>query len=221
MVNQESRPMKRVLHSLRKRKVEVLSRLENIKNCNIKEVKIKQGSEMLDATIEMVDGVMEVSPKEVKFEPKEGDIVTYMNGDKATIYVFAGGYKYNTSFYVAYSGLRNEVFKTSKGHLDMNRDDIRPATEEEKKKLFDKLAEEGYEFHFEKKELVKLKWKPTYGTLYYRPGIRRAEINVISDGWSDNDLDESYYDKGWTFKTYEECDAFCDKLRQAIEGVKP
>ena len=35
-----------------------------------------------------------------------------------------------------------------------------------------------------------------------------AEINVISDGWSDNDLDESYYDKGWTFKTYEECDAF-------------
>ena len=27
------------------------------------EVKIKQGSEMLDATIEMVDGVMVVSPK--------------------------------------------------------------------------------------------------------------------------------------------------------------
>ena len=30
------------------------------------EVKIKQGSEMLDATIEMVDGVMVVSPKEVR-----------------------------------------------------------------------------------------------------------------------------------------------------------
>lgn len=28
------------------------------------EVKIKQGNEMLDATIEMVDGVMVVSPKE-------------------------------------------------------------------------------------------------------------------------------------------------------------
>ena len=94
------------------------------------EVKIKQGSEMLDATIEMVDVVMVVSPKEVK-------------------------------------------------------------------------------------------WKPNYGDLYYKPGIRGAEINVISDGWSDSDLDESYYDKGWTFKTYEECDAFCDKLRHAIEGVKP
>ena len=62
------------------------------------EVKIKNNGEMLDATIEMVDGVMVVSPKEVKFEPKDGDVVTYMNGDKATIYVFAGGYKYNTSF---------------------------------------------------------------------------------------------------------------------------
>lgn len=33
------------------------------------EVKIKQGKEMIDATIDMVDGVMVVSPKEVKFEP--------------------------------------------------------------------------------------------------------------------------------------------------------
>ena len=34
------------------------------------EIKIKQGSEMLDATIEMVDGVMVVSPKEEKFKPR-------------------------------------------------------------------------------------------------------------------------------------------------------
>jgi hypothetical protein len=39
------------------------------------EVKIKQGNEMLDATIEMVEGVMVVSPKEVKFKPKDGDVV--------------------------------------------------------------------------------------------------------------------------------------------------
>ena len=32
------------------------------------EVRIKQGNEMLDATIEMVDGVMVVSPKEEKLK---------------------------------------------------------------------------------------------------------------------------------------------------------
>lgn len=49
-------------------KGEGLSRLENIKNCNM-EVKIKIGNEMLDATIEMIDSVMVVSPKVEKFEP--------------------------------------------------------------------------------------------------------------------------------------------------------
>ena len=39
------------------------------------EVRIKQGNEMLDATIEMVDGVMVVSPNVEKFEPKDGDIL--------------------------------------------------------------------------------------------------------------------------------------------------
>ena len=33
-------------------------------------------------------------------------------------------------------------------------------TEEEKKKIFDKLAEEGYEWKADTKELVTLKWKP-------------------------------------------------------------
>ena len=37
------------------------------------EVKINNNGEMLDATIEMIDGVMVVSPKVVKFEPKDGE----------------------------------------------------------------------------------------------------------------------------------------------------
>jgi hypothetical protein len=184
------------------------------------EVKIKQGEEMLDATIEMVDGVMVVSPKE-KFEPKDGDVVTYMNGDKPTIYVFAGGCKYNTSFYVAYSELRNEVFKISKGHLDRNRDDIRPATEEEKKKLFDKLSEEGYEFDFEKKKLVKLKWKPKEGEefwfpLYYASPSEFKPIKSLLDKGRDKEI----LDKGWVFNTKEECQVFCNRLNDAINSIK-
>lgn len=185
------------------------------------EIKIKDQDKFIDATIEVVDGVLVVSPKEVKFEPKDGDIVTYMNGDKATIYVFAGGCKYNTSFYVAYSGLRNEVFKTSKGHLDMNRNDIRPATEEEKKKLFDKIKAEGYEFDFEKKELVKLRWKPKVTDVYWHPymvsDIFFPQMNIYHWTKPDNNRVE----KGYCFKTKEECEQFCKKLNNAIEGVKP
>ena len=184
------------------------------------EIKIKDKEKLINATIEVVDGVMIVSPKEEKWIPKDGDIVTYMNGDKATIYVFAGGCKYNTSFYVAYSGLRNKVFKISKGHLDMNRDDIRPATEEEKQKLFDKLKEEGYEFDFEKKELVKLRWKPICGQTVFIPNFKKGIFITLAVVWVSNELD-SMLQKGMVFKTKEECEQFCSKLNKAIEGVKP
>lgn len=184
------------------------------------EIKINNNGEMLDATIEMVDGVMVVSPKEVKFEPKDGDVVYVDTGNKNIIIYREQQNKvgrYVNYFDEQYLYIDTCDFCGSIHDII----EIRPATEEEKKELFAKLAEEGYEWKADTKELIKLKWKPTYGTLYYRPGIRRAEINVISDGWADNDMDKSYYDKGWIFKTHEECDAFCNKLRQAIEGVKP
>ena len=183
------------------------------------EVKIKQGEEMLDATIEMVDGVMVVSPKVEKYVPKDGDVV-YSGGFYDFVFIYKENLTAEAYYYVSLYLKDNKIELPDGGHIGYV-SQLRPATEEEKKLLFDKIAEEGYDFDFDKMELVKLKWKPTYGTLYYRPGIRRAEINVISDGWADNDMDKSYYDKGWIFKTYKECDAFCDKLRQAIEGVKP
>ena len=48
------------------------------------EVKINNQNELIDATIEMVGGVMVVSPKEVKFEPKDGDVCKSFN----SIYIF-------------------------------------------------------------------------------------------------------------------------------------
>lgn len=94
------------------------------------EVKIKQGNEMLDATIEMVDGVMVVSPKEVKFEPKYGD-----------------------DYYT-----------------------------------------------------------PIFNNTYFKP---------FHCSWTESALGKARYEKGWCFKTEKECQEFCNRLNQAIEGVKP
>ena len=177
-------------------------------------VKIKNGEEMIDATIEMVDGVMIVSPKVEKFEPKDGDVVAIKNGQHVFIikeYIEKGcGYAY-----IGWNFGNDEEFIEGQWCYS------RFATEEERKKLFDKLKEEGYEWNAEKKELVKIKWKPSYnGKYYFKPRLDMGQFMAHKTKWLNNATDKVYNKKGWIFKTQKECEAFCDKLNQAIEGVK-
>ena len=176
------------------------------------EVKIKQGSEMLDATIEMVDGVMGVSRKEVKFEPKDGDIVTNEN---AVIAIFKMDSLMSFNSYAAYydGGICiNEYF---------SKDGISLATEEEKKKLFDKLAEEGFEWNADTKKFVKLKWKPGMYDPYYSPFYDTCKFIPMGTNWNGRNEDNIRYNKGLCFKTEKECQEFCNRLNDAIISVKP
>ena len=183
-------------------------------------VKIKNGEEMIDAAIEMVDGVMVVSPKVVKFEPKDGDILFIKSScDNIIIYKESD---YGICRYVNFSDNR---YLYTDNTIVCDKDDvkvIRPATEEEKKKLFDKLEEEGFEWDAEKKEVVKLKWKPKVGDTYYRPDFNRCMF-MCYEGRCRYDTMRYIKDcieKGWCFKTKEECQEFCNRLNDAINSVK-
>lgn len=203
-------------------KGEDLSGLENLKNCNMIEVKIKQGNEMLDATIEMVDGVMVVSPKEVKFEPKDGDALScFFNGEYQGTFIFEEESECGEAIFHFALDADGKFIKGNGCNYFAYVYNARLATEEEKKKLFDKLKEEGYEWDAEKKEVVKIKWKPVLCKVYYRPQFYQGYFEICKDVWNDSTSDEIFYNKGWCFKTKEESQKFCDKLNQAIEGVKP
>lgn len=183
------------------------------------EVKIKQGAGLVDATIEVVDGVMVVSPKEVKFEPKEGDVVTSVqNGVYEGTAIFEEEDNLEAWFHASISKSGKLYTSGYMGYVD----DLRPATEEEKQKLFDKLKEEGYEWDAEKKELVKIKWEPNEGEEFWFPINKAGSICFKPLGTLFNKgRDEEYLHKGWVFKTKGECQEFCDKLNEAIEGFKP
>jgi hypothetical protein len=105
---------------------------------------------------------MVVSPKEVMFEPENGDIVTTENG--AHIFLckdyIGEGYIYA---YLGYDFSMSSWFKEGEWVA------YRYATEEEKKLFFNKLKEKGYEWDAEKRELVKLKWKPEVGQVFWTP----------------------------------------------------
>ena len=173
---------------------------------------------MVDATIEMVDGVMIVTPKEVKFKPKVGDVV-YIRTRFKHILIYKGtanGYLYS------FADLIESRLDIDDNPVCYECDitEIRPSTEEEKKLLLDKLKEEGWEWDAEKKELVKLRWKPKEGGAFCRPYYNRIMF-APTKGMFNTGRDKSFLDKGWCFKTEEECQTFCDRLNDAINSVKP
>ena len=179
------------------------------------EVRIKDNNGYVDADWTIEDGIMVVSPKVEKFEPKDGDVVF---SGSSLISIFKEMTS-DTSL-AAYAAL-------SKGELKeefefWSASNIRPATEEEKKLLFDKLKEEGYEWDTEKKEVVKIKWKPSYnGEYYFKPRLDMGQFIAHKTKWLNDEADNAYDKKGWIFKTNKECQDFCNRLNQAIEGVKP
>ena len=88
---------------------------------------------------------------------KDGDILAYTFWRKPTIYIYRENGTHNTSYYAAYSSENNKFYDDGTGALASNRDDLRFATENEKKKLFDVIRENGYQWNPETKTLEKLK----------------------------------------------------------------
>lgn len=185
------------------------------------ELKIEIDGKIMEAAIKVVDDTMVVSPKIEKYEPKDGDVVYVDTGNKNIII-----YREQQNKVGRYVNYFNEQYL----YIDTcdfcgsiyDIIEIRPATEEEKKELFAKLAEEGYEWKAETKELVKLKWEPKEGGLYYAPFLFATIFQPVSKFFtSDSGTCLEQKNVGWCFKTPEECERFCEKLNKKIKEVEP
>lgn len=186
------------------------------------EVRIKEGNGYVDADWTIVDGVMVVSPKEVKFEPKDGDVLSCFFKDKYQgTFVFEEASECGEAiFHFALDAYGKFITGNGCNYFGYIYNS-RFATEEEKKLLFDKLAEEGLAWDAEKKELVKLKWKPEEGERYYFPFYSNCCFFSYCADVIKTDYQKAIYQKCWVFKTDRECIEFCNRLNEAINSVKP
>ena len=195
---------------------------------------INNNGERIPATLEVVDGVMIVSPKEEKVDItqfKDGDIITCGWDGKKKCYswtcVLRGKIEpIDDKMFIAECCMidSNGVYTCENRGSD-SATWVRYATEEEKQKLFDALAKEGKAWDAEKKAVVELKWKPKIGDKYNYP-----IYNITDDGmhygsatttYTDSLFDKRLIKQNLAFKTKEECEAFCERLNQAIKEVKP
>jgi hypothetical protein len=193
------------------------------------EIKININGEYIPATLEVVDGVMIVSLTKDEIDISQfndGDVVAYHYGEDAfTIAILQGEVDRISKYlyiedYVSLDSVEGLLLDSN--YTDAATD-VRYATEEEKQKLFDALAKEGKAWDAEKKAVVDLKWRPYMGEIYYSPLFYHYDylFKTYDYTWRDLFYDNYIYNKGWCFKTKEECEAFCKRLNEAIEGVKP
>jgi hypothetical protein len=194
-------------------------------------IKINNNGEYIPATLEVVDGAMIVSPKEGKVDIaqfKDGDIITCGWHGKKKSYswtcVLRGDIEpiADNMFIADYCSVdSNGAYTCENGGSDSAKW-VRYATEGEKQELFDALAKQGKIWDAEKKAVVELKWKPKIGDDYYAPLYTNNKVfSPCGYSWYNSLFDTNLQNRGWVFRTNEECEAYCERLNQAIMEVKP
>lgn len=183
-------------------------------------VPIPEGMVLKSVKSEIKDGVVVVIPEyEEKPIYNDGDILAMESGSiiiynsDNTLLCTKKGNNY-------YAALRNDLCLITKkdfspGSFFGYNSDIRGlATEEEKQKLFDALAKNGYKWNAETKELEKVLPRVPKGEKFFafcgtlEVFQREEERDLLCDG---------YYNAGNYFLTEEEAKRAADKAKEAIK----
>ena len=118
---------------------------------------------------------------------KDGDILSYQNArlSNRTIYIYRYHKRFNTSYYVALSGDDNEFRIDNEGKWALNgyNDTVRFATEDEKKKLFQAIKDNGYKWNAKTKTLEKLV-KPKFDPKTLKPFDKVLVRDFAGTEWS-------------------------------------
>ena len=173
-----------------------------------------ENGERIPTDCRIENGMIIVSTKFKEFNPMDGDVVV----SGSFVFIYNDLMTAEAYYYVSLHLKDNKIELPDGGHIGYV-NQLRPAAEEEKKKLFDCIESEGYEWLEEERKLVKKKWIPNESEFFYRPSYAFARFESYLDE-ERSCVSESYINKGWFFRTEEECQQFCDKLNQAINQVK-
>lgn len=201
----------------------------------MKEIKITlpEGADKLDFSVNInKDGEPEVTYKApaVNVEEKKPE-ETFKDGDILygcpffinSIIIFKG--VNDTGGVIAYAailyGFGNERVCVTKepetGYGPMNMY-TRHATEEEKQRLFDALAKEGYRWNAEKKEVKKLpRWRALYGENYYVIG---SGLDVDCSIEVCHVVDDNRNKVGNYFRTREAAERVAEQIREIFKNSK-
>ena len=155
--------------------------------------------------------------KEEKWVPKDGDIYVLPSGG---IGIYSSHYELEHGTIPCYCGLCVDrtlaIIKPgeSKGFGKFD-EELRPATDAEKQRLFDALAKEGKRWNAETKQIEDLpRWRAKDGETYY---IVTSFCELVPRREHDDEYDADYYSTGNYFRTEEAASRAAEKIRKILK----
>ena len=163
------------------------------------------------ASIKQEEGFVIVSFYLKKWEPKDGDIVAFgVNGIGIFKEFLSIGIGMNN--YITLSG---DSISNDGGWTTSN---LRPATEEEKRRLFDALAKEGKRWNPETKRIEDLpRWRAEKGERYYCICADSTIYDLIEEG---DQTDNTNYEYGNYFRTREAAGKVAEQVSRIFKESK-
>lgn len=191
---------------------------------------IKAYSDLIAKSKDMIHGVISRCKKQ-KYEPKDGDFVFFNYGTEPTIAIYKGIHW--GSAIITYASCCNMLPTTYEKTISYWVNDIRPATEEEKKFLIDQLAKINKKWNEETKQIEDVRWRAGICCLYYYINSfgdveydKRLEIFDPGTMYSDKDVevigytDDNFYNSGNYFKTREDAEKVAEQIREMFKSLK-
>lgn len=155
---------------------------------------------------------------EKKYEPKDGDFVFFNYGTEPTIAIYKGIHW--GSAIITYASCCNMLLTTYEKTIVYLANDIRPATEREKKILIDKLAKVNKKWNPKTKRIEDVRWRANDGYHYYYLLFVDTDFIVTETTDIRMDKDDERYNSGNYFKTSEAAEKASEQIREIFKNSK-
>lgn len=184
-------------------------------------VPIPEGMVLKSVRSEIKDGVVVVIPEyEEKLIYKDGDILALFDG---TIFIYNPdaskiANSCGNNYYVAIATNSFLYIKTSsrsETYWGYNEEIRGFATEEEKQKLFEALAKNGYKWNDEERKIEKALPRAAKGGKYFHISPIFQIIDFFEDGVS---VDNQLYEANNYFLTREEAEKYAAKFKEMLKN---
>ena len=179
----------------------------------MKEIKfpLPAGAENVSLKIEDGCAVVTYEPEMVKF----GDCVVWDNEIGTIIYgIIVGKDNDNKDCFSLFNPFeKGDEFKRNSCWTGY----MRFATDSEKCKILEETKSNGFIIDYDKKEIVKKRWRAEHGREYY---FIHTTCDVRQDFDYNVSLDEERYKAGNYFRTYEQAEKVAKEIREIFEKHK-